>query len=81
MRALWILAALRAALAAAILRVRHLSPTSTAALADLPDWVCRVCGCTDDDACASACWWVDRHLCSSCHDDMIVAWSTPGGRS
>lgn len=34
---------------------------------------CRVCGCTDDDACLGGCWWVDTdeadgYLCSSCVD-------------
>lgn len=31
---------------------------------------CRVCGCTDQDACVlgrSACSWVDVDLCSRCH--------------
>jgi hypothetical protein len=30
--------------------------------------VCRVCGCTDDNACPGGCAWVDagRSLCSSC---------------
>jgi hypothetical protein len=29
---------------------------------------CRVCGCTDDRACAAGCCWVDRKhtLCSEC---------------
>lgn len=27
---------------------------------------CRVCGCTDDDACEGGCWWVDADLCSAC---------------
>jgi len=29
---------------------------------------CRVCGCTDDNACEQGCWWVDEEhtLCSSC---------------
>jgi hypothetical protein len=25
---------------------------------------CRVCGCTDDDACQPPCWWVEPDLCS-----------------
>ncbi len=32
--------------------------------ADLPR--CRVCGCTDDQACAGGCWWVADDLCSAC---------------
>ena len=27
---------------------------------------CRVCGCTDADACAGGCTWVEHDLCSSC---------------
>ena len=27
---------------------------------------CCYCGCTDDRACASGCWWVEPGLCSSC---------------
>jgi hypothetical protein len=36
---------------------------------------CRVCGCTDDEACEGGCWWVEDpqglgDLCSACtHDD------------
>lgn len=27
---------------------------------------CRVCGCTDDDACFPPCSWVEVDLCSAC---------------
>jgi hypothetical protein len=29
---------------------------------------CRVCGCTDDNACDGGCWWTDgtHTLCSTC---------------
>jgi hypothetical protein len=27
---------------------------------------CRVCGCTDDNACAGGCTWADWDLCTSC---------------
>gem|GEM_PF-3917795 len=27
---------------------------------------CRICGCTDDNACPGGCWWVEPDLCSSC---------------
>ncbi len=32
---------------------------------------CRVCGCTEDEACEGGCWWVEHDfelgsLCSSC---------------
>lgn len=30
--------------------------------------ICRVCGCTDDNACEEGCIWVDKEhtLCSTC---------------
>jgi ParB/RepB/Spo0J family partition protein len=30
---------------------------------------CRVCGCTDDDACPDGCEWVEPDLCSACADE------------
>lgn len=27
---------------------------------------CRVCGCTDEDACEGGCYWVEKDLCSAC---------------
>lgn len=27
---------------------------------------CRVCGCTDERACAGGCSWVDGDICSGC---------------
>jgi hypothetical protein len=38
---------------------------------------CRVCGCTDDDACEEGCWWVEFDLCSACADAQKKA---DGGR-
>lgn len=32
--------------------------------------VCRVCGCTDDDACDPPCEWVEPDLCSTCKDGV-----------
>lgn len=32
---------------------------------------CRVCGCSDFDACMTddgPCWWVEEDLCSGCDD-------------
>lgn len=29
---------------------------------------CRVCGCTEDNACEGGCSWVEEDLCSSCAD-------------
>lgn len=28
--------------------------------------VCRVCGCTDDEACPEGCYWIAPDLCSAC---------------
>lgn len=28
--------------------------------------VCRVCGCTQDNACPGGCYWVEPDLCSKC---------------
>lgn len=28
--------------------------------------VCRVCGCTDERACADGCTWIEPDLCSTC---------------
>lgn len=30
--------------------------------------VCRVCGCTEGNACGDGCYWVEDDLCSSCAD-------------
>lgn len=27
---------------------------------------CRVCGCTQFNACPSGCWWIEADLCSEC---------------
>jgi len=27
---------------------------------------CRVCGCTEDNACIGGCFWVEYDLCSAC---------------
>lgn len=37
---------------------------------------CRVCGCTEMDACAPSCSWVDADLCSVCQAavDAMVEW-------
>ena len=35
------------------------------------DLTCRICGCTEDDACVidgEPCGWVERDLCSGCVD-------------
>lgn len=30
------------------------------------DQVCRVCGCSELNACDPPCWWVSPGLCSAC---------------
>lgn len=35
----------------------------------MEDRVCRVCGCTEDNACEGGCSWVEEDLCSACVDD------------
>ena len=27
---------------------------------------CRICGCTQDRACAGGCSWFDKNLCTNC---------------
>jgi hypothetical protein len=34
---------------------------------------CRVCGCTDNEACEGGCWWVSEELCSECEEAEISA--------
>lgn len=34
---------------------------------------CRVCGCTEFNACQPPCWWVEDDLCSACDDDPVRA--------
>lgn len=29
---------------------------------------CRVCGCTENNACFGGCWWVEPDLCSECEE-------------
>lgn len=33
---------------------------------------CRVCGCTDLNACEGGCSWVDEDLCSACADEEAL---------
>ncbi len=35
--------------------------------------ICRVCGCTDDNACEGGCYWVEPDLCSSCAEAVVQA--------
>ncbi|QAT49139.1 hypothetical protein EQM14_04760 [Caproiciproducens sp. NJN-50] len=32
--------------------------------------VCRICGCTQDNACPGGCWWIKEDLCSSCYEKL-----------
>lgn len=36
----------------------------------MPVQKCRVCGCTDFNACPGGCWWVEADLCSACADTV-----------
>jgi len=40
---------------------------------------CRVCGCSDEDACEEGCHWVEEDLCSSCVD-VVGACPNCGGK-
>jgi hypothetical protein len=40
---------------------------------DEDDGACRVCGCTEDNACEGGCTWVESDLCSSCVGKEAVA--------
>ena len=31
-----------------------------------PPQACRICGCTETQACPGGCWWVEPDLCSAC---------------
>lgn len=31
---------------------------------------CRVCGCTEDNACEGGCYWVEEDLCSKCAEKI-----------
>lgn len=35
--------------------------------------VCRICGCTQNNACQGGCYWVEEDLCSSCVDKAAEA--------
>lgn len=37
---------------------------------------CRVCGCTEENACNPSCCWAEDDLCSSCGEaiDAVVLW-------
>lgn len=49
-------------------KYRHDDGNSTAIALDVDEYsaICRVCGCTDDTACADGCSWVEDDLCSAC---------------
>lgn len=33
-------------------------------------WECRICGCTQNNACPEGCYWVEKNLCSVCAINM-----------
>lgn len=50
-----------------------LGPVTNVAVAE--DLACRGCGCTEDDACATAagpCRWVEPDLCSACQAPRLI---------
>jgi len=61
-------------LAAARLYVQWQPQRSVGRLMSFKTWLkqrrdlrsCRICGCTQDDACPGGCYWVDEDLCSAC---------------
>jgi hypothetical protein len=32
---------------------------------------CKICGCTDTNACEGGCYWVAEELCSKCLDKVL----------
>jgi NTP pyrophosphatase (non-canonical NTP hydrolase) len=38
---------------------------------------CRVCGCTEDNACPPTSWWVEPDLCSTCESGRLLAGAPP----
>lgn len=48
-----------------------LTPDGVYAQHPEPERACRICGCTELDACIhpdhGSCWWVEADLCSHCH--------------
>lgn len=52
-------------------------------LFDIPDealQVCRVCGCSEFNACEGGCAWIEKDLCSSCVD-RVDGFVFPSGHS
>lgn len=43
-----------------------------------PEPACRVCDCTEYEACFPGCWWVEPDLCSACAP-FTTQTTTPGG--
>lgn len=48
-------------------------PSCDAELNALAVETCRVCGCTDENACEGGCMWIGERLCSSCVDQVAEA--------
>lgn len=46
-----------------------IAPAEAAELEEMAGVVrsCRECGCTEDNACAGPCYWVELDLCSACY--------------
>ena len=41
--------------------------------------ICKICGCTDDNACPGGCYWVEPGLCSVCANKDTNIKQLPNG--
>lgn len=53
-------------------RVMEATERAEAALREMDFRYCRVCGCSENDACPPTCAWVEPDLCSSCASPKLV---------
>jgi len=71
---------------------RRMRAVEIAAMSDLTSTVkrdrnglvrCRVCGCTERDACANSCSWVEFNLCSTCDaaKEALLEWHEQARRA
>ena len=49
------------------------TPTVAVHLLGTGERACRVCGCTENNACWPPCWWISADLCSACGPSAIVS--------
>jgi hypothetical protein len=63
---------------------RSVAPRKSAIKHDRDGFVrCRVCGCTERDACDPPCEWVEDDLCSGCAEaaEMLARWKEGARRT